>query len=179
MSKKASAKWLDQLSVSLPGSTGADLRVWAKRIVDEDIDLVSLLPLLRSDQKTATRLLWMLSDVGAQDPGRLSAILPALFNQRNELSHLNLPHSLTRYWILCGIPPEHEAPAIDLLFQWLASPKITVHVKSGILKVLEQVVKRYPELQEEFVWCIQDQLGKNSATFDKQARRLLVQYKQP
>lgn len=59
------------LNVSLAESRSADRKMWANLIVDHDLDLSGLLPLLHRKDITSQRFMWLLGDVCELEPQRL------------------------------------------------------------------------------------------------------------
>ena len=161
------------LEKHLPKSTAAHRREWAAKIVTEEISLRELSTLLHAKREIATRFLWLLSDIGEANADYLLKDLPFLFELRHQIQNLDIQLAFAKYWLLSGIPIENESEAIDLLFTWLLSPQIKVSVKTNVVFALFNVTQKYPELKQELKVSLEDQLGKNTADFDKRARRLL------
>jgi hypothetical protein len=161
-----------ELKASLPKSTEGQRQVWAKIIIDQDIDLKELSRLLFCEKKVATRFLWMLSGIGIIKPTKLFGVLPFLLKLSHELDPA-YQTAFANYWLIAGVPAENEAQAIDLSFQWLMDPGITVTIKSRALFVLFNLTEKYPELKNELVLCLEDQLDKHSKDFRKRALKVL------
>lgn len=155
---------------SLPSSMAVNRTQWARIIVEQDLDLLELSRLLLEDKKVATRFLWLLSDIGQLQPQKLAAILPHLFEIRKQVQ-VDMAHAFTRYWFLCGIPPENEGEAVDMLFDWLLSPKTGVSIKVYAVHNLVQLALKYPDLKEEVKLAIETMLGKSTKPFDKCAEK--------
>lgn len=157
---------------SLPTGMAADRTKWARIIVEQDLDLRELSGLLMEDNKVATRFLWLLSDVGNLQPRKLAEILPYLFEIRSKVG-VDMTHAFARYWYFFGIPPENEGEAVDLLFDWLLSPKTGVSVKVYAMGDLVQLAEKYPDLKEEVKLAIETMLGNSTNAFDKCAKKNL------
>jgi len=78
------------------------------------------------------------------------------------------------YWLYVGVPFENEGEAIDLLFQFIVSPKTNITTKSRAVLVLFNLTKKYPELKNEFRYSLKDQLNKYSKDFDKRITKILM-----
>ena len=172
--RSSPVKFYKELESSLAASTGEQRRMWATTIIEEHIDIKQLAPLLRCEGKTATRFLWLLSDVGILNPERLRAELPFLL----ELCEREAPAytiSFASYWHYAGVPVENESKAIDLLFQWLLSAGVSVTMKSRALWVLQKLAGKYPELRNELKLCLEEQMDKYSIEFKKRAGKILLE----
>lgn len=162
-----------ELLLGLPQSTMADRDVWALQIVAQQIDIVSLFALLQEEEKVAHRFLWLLTQVAMIQSESLFEVLPQLLAYRDKISHLNTEASFANFWLIGGVPEQNEAQVIQLLFDWLQSPKTNVTVKSRALFVLVELAKKYPELKNEIRLCLEDQIPKNSDDFKKRAEKVL------
>lgn len=163
-----------ELEASLAASTGEQRKMWATRIIKDDLEIKELAGLLTGEQKVATRFLWLLSDVGILAPGKLLAALPFLFQFCANLNPV-YKKSFASFWLYAGVPVENEGEAIDLLFQLLLSNDTTVTIKSRGLFVLAKLAKKYPELKPELKICLEEQMDKYSADFKKRAAKLLTE----
>lgn len=83
---KISTHFYKELESSLSTSSGQQRKKWAEMIIERNIDIKSLAGLLKGEQKTAVRFLWMLSDVGITDPNRLFNELPFLLRYCDKLN---------------------------------------------------------------------------------------------
>jgi hypothetical protein len=166
-----------ELEHFLPASTAEERSSWANTIVQRDMDINYLSGLLKGEQKTASRFLWLLSDVGALCPDKLYTALPFLFGLYDQFSPAHKT-SFATFWLLAGVPAEHEGIAVNLLFQWLISSETNVTVKSRSLGVLFELTKKYPELKNELKLCLKEQSDKHTKDFKKRADRMLAQLEQ-
>lgn len=162
----------NELEYFLPKSTEQQRQTWAATIIEQDLDLKDLSRLLFCEKKTATRFLWMLSGIGMKKSGKLFEILPYLLELSTELNPA-YQTAFANYWLISGVPAENEAQAIDLSFQWLMDPGITVTIKSRALFVLFKLTKKHPELKNELILCLEDQMDKHSKDFRKRALKVL------
>lgn len=163
----------NHLLKKLASSSGQDRKQWGEQIAAEDIDVMELMPLLRADKKTAYRFSWLLSDIGEAAPQKLFSVLDYAFSKRQQVDIPGFEQQFAKYWRIAGIPQQDEGTAIDLLFQWLAAPATGVHIKAVSMEVLYRLTGAYPELKNELIFTLHDQLEHNTPTFKKQAQKLL------
>lgn len=167
-------KMLQTLKHSLSKSTGVQRKEWATEIIEKEIVIRDLFELVNAEQKTASRFLWLLSDIGILFPEKLKSELPYLFNIcKNQKSEFKT--SFASFWLYADVPTENEGEAIDLLFGWVLSSEVNVTIKSRALLVLFKLSEKYPEIKNELKLCIQDQLVKHSKDFKKRANKLLLE----
>lgn len=160
-----------ELESSLATSTGEQRKNWAATIIEKDLSLEALTPLLQNDQKVASRFLWLLSDVGISSPDKLRAELPVLFDVCERL-HPDYKNAFASFWLYAGVPAENEGQAIDLLFNLIQSNDTNITIKSRALLVLSGLAKKYPELKNELRICIDDQCDNYSNDFRKRAIKI-------
>lgn len=161
-----------ELKFSLATSTGEKRKIWAVIIIEKNIDIKCFSKLLKCEQKIAIRFLWLLSDIGILNPNKLLVELPFLFDLCKDLNPL-YKTSFASFWMYCGVPKENEGNAIDLLFDFLLSNDTNVTIKSRALFVLFKLTKKYPEIKNELILCINDQIDKHSIDFKKRAAKIL------
>jgi hypothetical protein len=170
---KATPFFLKELKSSLPKSSFEQRKMWATYIIEKNIDLKELTELLKCETKIATKFLWMLSDIAILSPDKLFKALPYLLKLCHTINQ-DYKNSFASFWLYVGVPLENEGEAIDLLFQFLVSPKTNVTVKSRSVLVLFNLTKKYPELKNELRYSLKDQLNKHSKDFDKRIAKILV-----
>lgn len=162
-----------ELQATLATGDGADRRNRAAQIVQQDIDLAALMPLLFADRKTAQRFAWLLSDIGIASPGKLLGVLSYAFERRHETDIPGFEQQFVKYWRIAGIPEQDKGAAIDLAFQLLTDPKVGPHIKSVSAEILHSMVKAYPDLANELKLCLEEELDKNTDAFRKKAEGIL------
>lgn len=148
--------------------------LWIKQIVDEEIDIKELCDLfLCQDKTTALRFSWFLSEIGLYKPKALFDILPYLFEQREQTSIKDFTYSFVKYWRIAGVPEENKAVAVNLLFEWLTAPNTSVSVKTHSMEVLYGLTKEFPDLKNELITCVEDQLTKTKVSFGVKAKGIV------
>ncbi len=164
--------FLKNLKSSLPKSSYEQRKMWAIYILEKNIDLKELAELLKYEKEIATKFLWMLSDIAILSPNRLLSELSYLLTLCGTINQ-DYKTYFASYWLYVGVPSENEGEAIDLLFQFIVSPKTNITVKSRSALVLFNLTKKYPELKNELRYSLKDQLNKYSKDFDKRVARIL------
>ena len=170
---EARPDFLEKLKSSLPKSSYEQRKMWATYIIKKNIDLKEFVELLKCEKKIATKFLWMLSDIGILSPNKLFTELPYLLNLCNTINQ-DYKTSFASFWLYVGVPSENEGEAIDLLFQFIVSPKTNITVKSRSVLVLFNLTKKHPELKNELKYSLKDQLNKHSKDFDKRVSKILM-----
>lgn len=149
------------------------LMAWGNRILNEGIDIKTLQELILDERKTAMHFSWLLGGICMSQPSYLRPSLVYFFEKRHEVKFINFDRSLAKFFFYAGIPSEIEGTVIDVLFNWLDMAGISVSTKCYAMKSLVEVVQNYPDLKNELVLIIDNQLGKNSSSFDQLAKGVL------
>lgn len=170
---KTTPVFLQELKTSLPKSSYEQRKMWAIYILEKNIDLKELAELLKYEKEIATKFLWMLSDIAILSPNRLLKELPYLMNFCSTINQ-DYKTYFASYWLYVGVPFENEGEAIDLLFQFIVSPKTNITTKSRSVLVLFKLAKKYPELKNELRYSLKDQLNKYSKDYDKRITKILM-----
>ena len=170
----ATSNLYEDLLQNLGKSDGTMRKRWALQIAEEDLPLAAFLPILNEAPPTSTRFAWFLSGLGEVAPKKLYAALPAMFESRNDTALPNFERAFVTYWHLAGIPAEHEAAAVEISFQMLSSATLGVHSKTCALRLLEGLVKTYPDLKQELKLILEEEKERNTPSFKKRAEKLLV-----
>ncbi|HEY1046205.1 MAG TPA: hypothetical protein VGF79_07180 [Bacteroidia bacterium] len=150
------------------------LMAWGNRVVNEAIDIQGLQDLILEERKTAMHFSWLLGGICMFQPTYLRPSLVYFFEKRQEVKFVNFDRSLAKFFFHAGIPSEIEGTVIDVLFSWLDMAGISVSTKNYALQCLVKVVENYPDLKNELVLIIENQLGKNTNSFDKLAKTILL-----
>lgn len=163
----------EELKSNLAASNWDIRKKWAQSIVLECIPINSFYPLLTENKKTATRFLWLLSDIASENKGVIYDDLPTLLKLSDSITHVDMKLAFTRLWQLCRVPVENESEAIELLFSYLISREIDVTPKSRALFVLVGLTNKYPELKNELKQTLLIERDKNTTDFRNRADKIL------
>lgn len=164
---------INQLATELPLSDENSRQKWAKTVIGSGVELKSLFPLLEMHDKISSRFLWLLSNIGKQEPNQLQKSLPEFYRYCQIHNKQKFLPSLATFWQIAGVPENQEGIATHLLFQWIQSSELNVSIKSRALEVLFKLVNKHADLKPEFKLCVENQLEKNTEQFRIKASKLL------
>ena len=168
----------DQLLEELKSSLKIDRsdpsrKYWARQIVDKDIPLLDLAPLLDAEHPVGMRFTWLIGDIMALEVQRGFPAIPYFFSRRHDITFPGYKRTLAKMMCNAGIPEEIEGEAVDEMFKWIRDPKVKVAVKAYSLDALYNFCVKYPELKEELKLVIEEQMEHHSFAFKKRAKRIL------
>lgn len=166
---------INTLHKALKSSMMKERQLWAKQIVDEDVDLKKLCDtFLHADKTTALRFSWLLSDIGNYNAAALHNILPYIFEKRKQTNIENFHYQFVKYWSIAGIPKENIGEAINLLFNWLNASHTNVSIKAHSMLNLHKLTEVYPDLKNELKTSIEEQMDKTTVSFRTKAAKILL-----
>ncbi|WNJ17939.1 hypothetical protein [Pontibacter sp. G13] len=171
-----SPDWKSQIAAAFLENRFAETRkLWAKRIVEEDISLEDLTDLLFHPEKDVrTQFAWMLGDLCELRPELLAPLLSFLLDEWSEIPVANFHRSVARILWQTGIPEDRDGEAYDLLIRWLGDPKMPIGTKHYACEALMKFLGQYPELAPEVELVMREQLGTQTAAFDYRVNKHLA-----
>jgi hypothetical protein len=164
----------EKLSSSLvENDTELNRKQWASYIIDNNIALMDLVSILDKDRKAAMRFIWLVGGLCELKPEIVFPAIGYFYSRKNNIPFSNFDRSLAKMFWYAGIPEDIEGEVVDDLFRWLMNPAITVSTKNFALSALYHLTTKHVELKNELKIVLEDQLGKNTASFDKRAEKIL------
>lgn len=162
------------LLADIPSGYGRDLLI--QEVIKSESHFRELLQLaLHEKDPLAWRASWVLDGSDEQKPGLaknyISKIISALPDLESKGSLRSLLRLLGRY----DIPEEEQGTLIDLCFSYLVSELFPLAVKVHAMMIIYNHVLLYPELKDEFITVMEDQVENNSVGFKSRARNLIKQ----
>lgn len=167
---------MDFRSLLLNFPSGAEKELYIQEVIGTEGFFESLLELALFDKDpVAWRASWVLDGSDEQEPGlagkSLVKIVKALPSLESKGSLRSLLRMLSRY----DIPEKVQGLLIDLCFGYLTSELFPVAVKAHAMLIIYQHVLLYPELKDELVAVLEDQMENNSVGFASRGKRLIKQ----
>ncbi len=156
--------------------SGVDKDFLVGEVIKSESHFKALLQLaLHEKDPLAWRACWVLDGSDELKPGlarkHISKIVKALPGLESKGTLRSLLRLLSRY----EIPEEEQGLLIDLCFSYMVSELYPVAVKVHAMQIIYLHVLLYPELKDELVAVIEDQIDNNSVGFLSRGRRLIKQ----
>ncbi|MGE0561593.1 MAG: hypothetical protein AB7O47_07240 [Flavobacteriales bacterium] len=153
------------------------------RIVDEVVtspdrinELIELF--LSEDVRISQRAAWPISYIAEKKPNIIEKNLKKLFlkfEQKNV--HDACIRNTFRCFQYINIPVEMEGIVLTKAFEYLNNPLSTVAVKVFCMGAIEKLIKKYPEIKNEFKTSIKTQLNEGSTGFKNRGNKILKRLK--
>ena len=162
------------LLADIPSGIGKDLLIG--EVIKSDSHFFTLLQLtLHEKDPLAWRACWVLDGSDERKPGLARKHIGTIVKALPDLESLGALRSLLRMLSRYKIPEKYQGLLIDLCFSYLVSELYPVAVKVHAMQIIYQHVLIYPELKDELMAVIEDQIANNSVGFKSRGRRLIKQ----
>lgn len=121
------------------------------------------------------RASWIANVVYEKQPSLIKPYLERMINKmQEERIHVAVKRHVIRILQDMDIPEHLQGIVMNICFDLLADPKETVAVRCFSMSVLDNLSKIYPELRQELVTILEDQLAQETtAGFRSRAKKIL------
>jgi len=116
-----------------------------------------------ADPRICQRAAWPVGDLGEKYPDLLIPYLPEMILNLKAPKHDAVIRNTVRTWQYMSIPEEYLGEIFELCFNYINDPKIPVAIRAFSMTVCANICKAVPELKEELILAIKDQLEYGSA----------------
>lgn len=130
---------------------------------------------LEDEYRVVQRAAWVLSLVAEKHPQLIEPYLPEFAARMQEPGlPVAVKRNVVRMLQHIMIPESLEGPVMNACFEFLADPKETVAVRCFSMTVLGNLARKYPEIKQELVSIVEDQLEQGAtAGFKARAKAVL------
>jgi len=165
---------LRSLLADIPSGFGRDLLI--EEVIKSETLFGELLELsLHEKDPLAWRACWVLDGSDERNPELAQTYIPTIIKALPDLESRGTLRSLLRMLCRHEIPEEQQGLLIDLCFSYLVSELYPLAVKAHAMMIIYNHVLIYPELKDEFITVMEDQVENNSVGFKTRARNLIKQ----
>jgi hypothetical protein len=164
------------LLTNFPSGAEKDFFIAEVGASGEKFDTLLNLALIEKDP-LAWRAAWILDGSDEQHPGLASPYLHKIIQNLRQLESKGALRSLLRLLCRFDIQEEDQGLLIDLSFGYLVSELYPVAVKVHAMQIIYNHTLIYPELKEELITVIEDQVENNSVGFKSRGLRIIRQLK--
>ena len=162
------------LLTNLPSRVEKD--IYIREVGGDEKNIHTLLELVfKEKDPVAWRAAWILDGTEEQFPGIVGKFVPRIIDELPGLNSTGALRSLLRMLCRYEIPEEDQGILIDLCFGYLVSELYPVAVKVHAMQIIYNHALLYPELKEELITIIEDQVANNSVGFKSRGQRIIRQ----
>jgi hypothetical protein len=158
--------------------SGAEKEHFISEVGESDEKFPELLKLaLFEKDPLAWRATWILDGSDELHPGLALGYRSKIIQNLPQLKSKGALRSLLRLLCRYDILEEDQGLLIDLCFGYLVSELYPVAVKVHAMQIVYNHTLIYPELKEELITVIEDQVENNSVGFKSRGLRIIRQLK--
>ena len=121
------------------------------------------------------RAAWPVGDLGEKYPELLIPYLPQMISNVKEPKHDAVIRNTVRTWQYMSVPEDYLGEIFELCFNYITDPKIPVAIRAFSMKVCANICKAVPEMKEELILAIEDQLENGSAGIKSRGKNVVKQ----
>ena len=154
--------------------SGAEKDLYILEVGDSVKKFNSLLDLaLNEKDPVAWRAAWVLDGSDEENPGLASGSQSRIIHRLRYIKSTGTLRCLLRLLCRYDIAEEDQGILIDLCFGYMVSEFYPVAVKVHAMQIIYRHVLLYPELKDELVTVIRDQVVHNSVGFKSRGMRII------
>ena len=143
-------------------------------VMDDDERLKELMNIfLYGEWRLVQRSAWVVGYLGEKTSLLNHYLSEMIKNLKREGIHDAVKRNTIRSWQFMDIPDEHLGEVAEVCFTYLGSQKEPIAVKVFSMVVLERIVQKVPELKDELIFLIEEQLPYGSAGFKNKGKKIL------
>lgn len=144
-------------------------------IADNGLFNVLLHIFFKGENREVQRAAWVLSTIADVRPKMLTPHLsPIVLRMTDAGLHVAVKRNVVRLLQFVDIPEALHGEVMNVCFDMLADPKEAVAVRCCAMTVLDNLSKHYPDIRQELVAIVKDQLEHEpTAAFRSRAKRVL------
>lgn len=123
------------------------------------------------------RASWLLMVVGRKHPELIKPYVAKFINSVTDFKIDGIKRNMLSALCTQNIPEKLRGKTVGICFDFILSPSEKVAVKVFSLELLSHLVREYPELKNEMIAAIDDQLPKTTIAFRARANKVLKKLK--
>ncbi|MEQ8424829.1 MAG: hypothetical protein RIA63_08960 [Cyclobacteriaceae bacterium] len=129
---------------------------------------------LGEPHRVTQRAAWPLSYCVKKHPEIIKPHLKKIIqNLKNPKIHDAVKRNTVRFLQFIEIPKPLHGAALDICFTFLQDPKEPIAIRVFSMTVLGNLTKEYPDLKNELITIIEDQMPYGSAGFVARGKKIL------
>jgi hypothetical protein len=118
---------------------------------------------LHDEYRVVQRASWVMSNVAEEHPALIKPHLKAMVDRMGDADiPVAVKRNVVRILQFMPIPEKLQGPVMDYCFRFLEDPKETVAVRVFSMTVLANLAQQYPEIKNEIILLIEDQMREGA-----------------
>ncbi len=131
-----------------------------------------------NDLRICQRAAWPVGDLGEKFPDLIAPFLPKLIENLKNPKHDAIMRNTVRTWQSMSIPEEWQGQVFEICFNYILNPKIPIAIRAFSMTVCANICKDIPELKQELILAIEDQLEHGSPGICSRGNKIIKELRQ-
>ena len=146
----------------------------AKAIGNDPAEFKKIIDILYKEKAPIPqRASWLLQVIPKKHPELIKPHIELFIDTVQSFKVAGIKRGILFSLSLQKIPKKLQAKALDICFEFMLSPDETVAVKVYAMELAANITKDHPELKNELVSVIENQLPKNTVAFSARAKKVV------
>lgn len=129
------------------------------------------------DWRLSQRAAWPVGIIGESHPEWMIPFMEQMIAYLKTPKHNAVVRNTVRLWQNMEIPEVWHGEIFELCFGFVTTPTTPIAIKAFSMTVCENISKNYPELKEELILAIEDQMEFGSSGVKNRGQKLLKKLK--
>ncbi|MFZ1751870.1 MAG: hypothetical protein WAU01_16860 [Saprospiraceae bacterium] len=129
------------------------------------------------EYRICQRAAWPVGDIGKSSPQLLLPYLPKMVTNLKSPRHDAVVRNTLRTWQHMDIPESYLGEIFEISFQYILDPKYPIAIRAFSMTVCFNIVQKVPELKDELILAITDQMENGSPGIKSRGKNILLQLK--
>lgn len=129
------------------------------------------------DWRLSQRAAWPVGMIGESHPEWMIPFMEQMIAYLKSPKHDAVVRNTVRLWQNMDIPEKWHGVIFELCFGYITNPQTAIAIKAFSMTVCENISKNYPELKEELILAIEDQMEFGSAGVRNRGKKILKKLK--
>lgn len=126
-----------------------------------------------ADLRICQRAAWPVGDLGEKFPALIIPYLHAMIQNLSNPKHDAIIRNTVRTWQFMKIPEPYQGEIFEICFNYIIDPKIPIASRAFSMTVCANICKEIPELKDELILAIEDQMENGSAGIVSRGRKII------
>ena len=131
--------------------------------------------ILKEEDPLPMRASWVVEGITSNYPELILPYMKPLIKNLRKFTHPGTLRNLLKTFSRMNIDEKYHGELVDVCFEWLAKDDKPVAVKVFSMQIIANIIHIYPELKNEFLEILDEQIPRNTAGFKSRARKIKLE----
>lgn len=136
-------------------------------------ELISII--LTEKDPLPMRASWAAEGISAKYPELIHPYIKDLVKNLRKFTHTGTIRNVLKILLRIKLDEKYHGEMADICFEWISKEDMPVAVKVFAMQILANLIPVYPELKNEFLEIINEQIPRNSPGFKVRAKKIKIE----